>query len=133
MYKACFLDTPIERAAELQAVLRSMKTQEIDRVRKSIQEVQWVPPPVVSSKDSVSKESAFKTIVQSETATVNMPAQESKPTSAPSSAPETSTTAIIEPTNEIKIAEPIKPKTRKIAIKKVSPAETSIDADVIAE
>lgn len=152
MYKACFQETPIERAAELQASLRIMTLGEIDKLKKAIQDVMWVPkdPPVplktakseapvpqpsvlkpsVPSAPSVPQdsqsESAFRPIIKSETETASMPAQESVPTSAPSSAPPTSITATTEPINEIKIAEPTKPKTRKTTTKKVLAHEAII-------
>ena len=166
MYKACFQETPIERAAELQASLRIMTLGEIDKLKKAIQDVMWVPkdPPVPlktaksdapvpqtfvpvlkpsvpsvpqpsvpqpsapqpSAPSASQSESAFRPIIKSETETASMPAQDSVPTSAPSSAPPTSISATTEPINEIKIAEPTKPKTRKTTTKKVLAQEAII-------
>jgi len=82
-----------------------------------------------SSADLQGSFGAFKPIKVAAD-TMSMPAQDSVPTSAPSKAPEISTTAMIEPTNEIKIAEPIKLKTRRATTKRVLAPETIIPADL---
>jgi hypothetical protein len=133
MYGACFMKHAVERAHELQKAMLSMTFTELEAVKKLVQDVLWVPqdPPLPSQSTTMdsSVEPNMEDSKKVEAETASIPAQESNPTSAPSKAPETSTTAMIEPTNEMKIAEPTKPKTRKTSSKKVLAPEASIIAD----